>query len=487
MTVSVSDNAASPLALPDSTIVGVVGAGTMGSGIAQVAATAGHEVRLFDATAGAAEKGRTRVGQALDRLVSSGRLDASGAAAILRRIRPSENLAEFADAGLVIEAIVEDLEIKRGLFASIEAIVGDETILATNTSSISVTAIAAELRRPQRLAGLHFFNPAPVMKLVEVVSGLATAPTVADTLLATARAWNKVPVKARSTPGFIVNRVARPYYGEALRLLEEQVVDAATLDALMCESGGFRMGPFALMDLIGNDVNFTVSQSVYDAYFQDPRFRPSSLQREMKEAGWLGRKSGRGFYDYSEGAPRPAPATTASSDAAPFGDFDIARGRQVVDGIVIAQTDGATAASQAKRESRPVILFDLILDPAKARRIGYASSPDVPAEAKRRFVASLAAAGKSATHLPDWPGLVVMRTVAMLANEAFDTMLQGVASEPDIDLAMKFGVNYPLGPLEWARKIGLDHVLAVVDAVFEETRDPRYRASQLLRRAAERA
>ena len=471
--------------LPVSRTVGVVGAGIMGSGIAQVAATAGHRVRLHDAIKGAVEAGRSRIADGLARQVARGKIEQADADAIMERIVACSDIAEFADCGLVIEAIVENLDIKRQLFAELERIVGNDTLLATNTSSISITAIAAKLNRPERVAGLHFFNPAPVMKLVEVVTGLATASGVVEMLRATARSWSKMPVTVQSTPGFIVNRVARPYYGEALRLLEERVADAATIDALLCEAAGFRMGPFALMDLIGHDVNFAVSRSVYDAYFQDPRFRPSSLQRELVEAGWLGRKSGRGFYDYSEGAPQPQPATVEPMPGATvFPRFDLEAERRVIDGVTIASTDGRSAACVAKDVRCPVILLDLTPGNADATRIGYTTSPDVTAEMEARFVATLKEQDVSATRLPDWPGLVVMRTVAMLANEAFDAVLQGVASENDIDLAMKFGANYPLGPLEWAQKIGPGRILSVIDALFDETHDPRYRASQLLRRAA---
>jgi 3-hydroxybutyryl-CoA dehydrogenase len=202
----------------------------------------------------------------------------------------------------IVEAIVEDLAAKQSLFVSLESIVSDDAILSTNTSSISITAIGAALKRPERLAGLHFFNPAPLMPLVEIVSGIGTDASVADTLFATAKAWGKTPVHARSTPGFIVNRVARPYYAEALRLLQEGAADVATIDAVMREAGGFRMGPFELMDLIGHDVNFAVTRSVWTAFFNDTRFTPSLIQQELLEGGFLGRKSGRGFYDYREGA-----------------------------------------------------------------------------------------------------------------------------------------------------------------------------------------
>jgi 3-hydroxybutyryl-CoA dehydrogenase len=280
-------------ALDTSAIVAVIGAGTMGTGIAQIAAGAGHRVLLYDAFEGAAGTGKERIAAGLRQLVSRGKLDSVKAASLLDRIALAPTLADLAPAALVIEAIVEDVAVKRKLFADLEAVVGERCLLATNTSSISITAIARGLSDPGRCVGMHFFNPATTMKLVEVVSGVATRADVEATIHATALAWRKVPVRARSTPGFIVNRVARSFYGEALRLHEEGLADPATIDALMTGAGGFRMGPFDLMDLIGNDVNYAVSVSVYNAFFQEPRFRPSLIQRELVESGRLGRKTGQ--------------------------------------------------------------------------------------------------------------------------------------------------------------------------------------------------
>jgi 3-hydroxybutyryl-CoA dehydrogenase len=260
--------------LPSQTIIAVVGAGAMGAGIAQVAAVAGHPVRLLDNRPDVAARAVAGIRAQLMKLAEKGRLTAADAAAAGMRLIPAHEIANLAGAGLVVEAIVEDLAEKQALLADLEGIVGRDCILGTNTSSISVTAIGAALRHPERLAGLHFFNPAPLMALVEVVSGLATDPAVAETLFATAAAWGKTPVHAKSTPGFIVNRIARPYYAEALRLVQEGAADCATIDAVMRETGGFRMGPFELMDLIGLDVNFAVTRSVWRAFFHDPRFLP---------------------------------------------------------------------------------------------------------------------------------------------------------------------------------------------------------------------
>jgi len=298
--------------------VGVVGAGAMGSGIAQVAAQSGHRVVLADAMAGATGKARTNLTNALGRLVEKGKLAAHTRDAILGRIRfvdaPLQGgVGMYRDCDLVIEAIIEDLGAKQGLFKTLAEVVRPEATLATNTSSLSVAAIASGARRPERVIGLHFFNPAPVLPLVEVVPWLGSDPEVAREHVALMRAWKKIPVVASDTPGFIVNRIARPFYGEALRVLEEGIADAATIDWAMRELGGFRMGPFELMDFIGNDVNYAVTLSVFEAFFYDSRYRPSLTQRRLVEAGFLGKKSGRGHYDYRGGATAPVPHTDPST------------------------------------------------------------------------------------------------------------------------------------------------------------------------------
>lgn len=469
-------------AISPSRSIGVVGAGTMGAGIAQLAAAAGHKVLLYDAFDGAAEKGRAGIARGLGKLVSRGKMNEGQAAELLARIEVVATLDAFRDAALVIEAIVEDLGIKRQLFADLEKIVADSALLASNTSSISVTSIARDLRLPGRMVGMHFFNPAPVMKLVEVISGIATQPDAARCVFATAEAWGKVAVYAKSTPGFIVNRVARAYYAEPLRLLEEQLADPATLDALMTEGAGFRMGPFALMDLIGNDVNYAVSQSVFDAYYQEPRFRPSALQLELVNAGRLGRKSGRGFYDHGPNATPPAPrAEVVRKDAAPLDGVTMGK-ESTHPGLRILPSNGRTAHDLAAEHGVAVIVTDLIGE--NATRMAFAASSDVDEDMLAAFVAALSAQGVAATRLADWPGLCVMRTIAMLANEAFETVLQGVAAPADVDAAMRYGVNYPLGPLEWARRIGLPRVLDTLDNIHALTGDPRYRASLGLRMAA---
>lgn len=293
------------------TIIGVVGAGAMGGGIAQVAAVAGHRVVIADSDSAAVTRASAAVSRALAREVEKGRMASGEDTATLGRIEFVEtgtgDLRRFADCGLVIEAIVERLDAKRVLFAALEAVVPDESVLGTNTSSLAIAAIGGGCRRPDRVVGVHFFNPAPVMPLVEIVPSLATETEVTSAVRALVDSWGKTTVVASDTPGFIVNRIARPYYGEAIRMYEEGLADIATIDWAMKTAGRFKMGPFELMDFIGHDVNFAVTRSVFEGSWYDPRYRPSVTQQRLVEAGWLGRKTGRGFYDYAPGAPQPAP------------------------------------------------------------------------------------------------------------------------------------------------------------------------------------
>lgn len=298
------------------TVVGVVGAGAMGRGIAQVAAAAGHRVVLADARVGAAAEARAAMAKTLATLVAKGKMDATVSDAIISRIEPvagtTIDAASCATCGIVIEAIVEDLNAKRDLFARLAPALSANAVLATNTSSLSVTAIAAGCTAPERVIGLHFFNPPPLMPLVEVVPWAGTAESVTSASRALISAWGKTPVVCTDAPGFIVNRVARPFYGESLRIAEEGIASYATIDWALRECGGFRMGPFELMDFIGNDVNFAVTRSVYEGFFHEPRFRPSLTQERLVAAGQLGRKTGRGFYDYRDGATNPEPTKDAA-------------------------------------------------------------------------------------------------------------------------------------------------------------------------------
>ena len=291
----------------ENTIVGVIGAGAMGSGIAQVAATAGHTVYLFDTRKEAVENANLSLTSTMNKLVDKGKMNAEVAEEILKKIIPTFHLNDLKDCGLVIEAIVEILNVKKELFSSLESIVSESAVLATNTSSLSVTSIAAACKNPSRVIGLHFFNPAPLMPLVEIIPAVQTAINLSAECKELIVKWKKVPVITKDTPGFIVNRVARPYYGESLRICEEGIADMATIDWALKEKGGFKMGPFELMDLIGNDVNYTVTETVWTQMYFDPRYKPSLIQKKMMESGRFGRKTGIGYYSYGNEAVNALP------------------------------------------------------------------------------------------------------------------------------------------------------------------------------------
>jgi len=321
--------------------IGVVGAGAMGAGIAQVAAQNGHPVMLADAATTSIAKAKDGHAKAMTREVEKGRLSREAGDAVLARISYVSGVAEqdlkhFAPCALVIEAIVEDLAIKQGLFRALEQVLAPDAVLATNTSSLSVAALAGACARGERVVGIHFFNPAPVMPLVEIIPALATDAAVAQAARALVERWGKIPVMASDTPGFIVNRIARPFYGEALRILEEGIADCATIDWAMRTIGGFKMGPFELMDFIGNDVNHAVTRSVFEAMYFDSRYKPALTQRRLVESGWLGRKSKRGYYDYRDGAAAPAPTE------------DAALGRVIFDRIIAMLVNEAADAVQMR-------------------------------------------------------------------------------------------------------------------------------------------
>jgi 3-hydroxybutyryl-CoA dehydrogenase len=287
--------------------VGIIGAGTMGSGIAQVASTNGHEVILYDKNSEALEKSKQKLDHILNRLVEKEKITKANKAEIQKRIKYSIQLNDFSTCKLCIEAIIENLDIKHNLFKDLEKIVSADCIIATNTSSLSIASIASSLNIPGRCLGVHFFNPAPLMPLVEIIPAVQTEEWATNKSFQILNSWGKETVKAKDTPGFIVNRVARPFYGEALRILEEGIADVPTIDWAMKELGKFRMGPFQLMDFIGNDVNYTVTETVFQSFYYDPRYKPSFTQKRLSEAGYLGRKSGKGFYDYNQNGNNPEP------------------------------------------------------------------------------------------------------------------------------------------------------------------------------------
>ena len=494
-----------------STTVAVIGAGSMGAGIAQLAAQSGHAVRLHDAQAGAAAAALGRIAADLDGAVKRGKLQPDERTAVLARITAADTLDALDGCGLVVEAIVERLDVKQGLFRALEKVLAPDAVLATNTSSISITAVAQGLQHPQRLIGWHFFNPATRMKLVEVIPGVETDPALVPALHALSKAWGKTSVDAPNTPGFIVNRVARPYYAEGLRLLAEGLAPAATIDKLMVEAGGFALGPFELMDLIGLDVNLSVTESVFQATAYDPRYAPHVIQQELVRSGRFGRKTGRGFYDHGKGAaPRSVPTVPASDPAAaphtlhcasqpglllPLLERLKAAGVHVAtrEGLPdetfalgdahIALTDGRSAAERgAANDGAPLLLLDLARDYATTTHLGAAAN--LKGAAHLGALASvLAAANIALTGLADVAGLALMRTVCCLANEAADVMTWTGTTARDIDTAMLLGTAYPIGPLAWADALGAARVATVLANLQAHYGEVRYRRAPALSRA----
>ena len=402
--------------------IAILGAGTMGAGIAQLAAQTGHDVLLYDINEEFVGRGIERIRGPLQSRVDRGKLSAQEMNTTLGRISTTTNRDEAASCDAIIEAAPEDLDLKREIFASLSQLAGQNTILATNTSSLSITAIAAAAHRPERVVGLHFFNPAPVMRLVEVIAGRQTSPDTVQAASALARGMDRLPVIAADMPGFIVNRVARPFYGESLRILGEGTASITQIDSAL-KAAGFPMGPFELMDLIGIDINFAVTKSVYEAFFGEPRYRPHPIQQRMVEASTLGRKTGKGFYLY-EGNERGDPAY------------------------------------------QPVA-------PLQHRQGGGL----MPAELTARF---LSGSGLSPDALDETGAEIVTRVLAMIINEAASAVGEGVASVRDVDRAMKLGTNYPNGPLRWGDEVGLDVVLEALRSLQSTLGDDRYRPAPLL-------
>jgi 3-hydroxybutyryl-CoA dehydrogenase len=497
----------------------------MGAGIAQVAAQAGLEVLLFDVAPGPLEAGLGRIRSGLDRFVQKGRLSAADRDAAMDRITATTLLDDFRSAELVIEAVPEVLDLKLQIFRQLDRICGPEAILATNTSSLSVTEIAAATGRQEKVAGMHFFNPVPLMALVEVVSGARTAPETARQVTALALALGKRPVKAKDTPGFIVNRIARPFPGEALRLLGEGTATPAQIDRIARLAAGFRMGPFELMDLVGMDVNYAVNRSVFEQFFYEPRFRPHPLQSQMVKANLLGRKTGAGWYRYEGGeiVGGPAPAVfSAPGGRAPrpseFASVFVAGDEAMT--RLVAEAGYSLADSPAEAD---VLVLDsgmphacketalVLVEASRActtevalrfrspdRVVGYGGIPSV-ADRQLVEVAPGIRTAQSATEqaeqffhslgcdtevVQDAPGLVAPRLIACLANEATYALMESVADAADIDAAMKLGVNYPHGPLEWADAIGSDVVRVLLEHLQRQTGEDRYRPSPLLRKVA---
>lgn len=482
-------------------IIGVAGAGAMGAGIAQVAAQAGHRVVVLDRDKDALARGRAVVAKGASALLKRGKIDEPEAAALQARIHWTLDVSDLSQAALVIEAIVEKVDAKQSLYASLEAVLSPDAVIATNTSSLSVTTLAAGVKTPSRFMGLHFFNPAPVMKLVEVVAGLDMDSALAEQALALMTSWGKVAVMVRDVPGFIVNRVARPFYAEGWRAFEEGAVDAATLDFLYRDLAGFRMGPLELGDLIGHDINYEAAKSVSDAYFGKTRFRPSLLQGQLAAAGRLGRKSGRGVFDYANEAEKPEPKFEPKASVKPASILvgkeavemrrlldecgvsydelmETGRARETkVDGVDFTFTFGVTARQLSIAPPHSCVVLDWMRDPKAATVIAFAASDDRAREAACKFAAAL---GKKAVELADRPGLVVLRTLAQLANCAADAVQDRVADAASIDKAMMNGVNYPFGPMAWAHDYGFMKLCEVLHEIASKTGDEIYRPSEAL-------
>ncbi|MCX5196209.1 3-hydroxyacyl-CoA dehydrogenase [Streptomyces sp. NBC_00249] len=487
-------------AIERSRTVAVVGAGTMGQGIAQVALLAGHRVLIHDIDHDLAAAGAALVRERVERMAAKGRLDRAEAEDAIGRIGAADGLAALADAALVVEAVVEDATVKRSLFAALEGVVAPDALLATNTSSLSVTELAAGLARPGRFLGLHFFNPAPLLPLVEVVSGFATDPAAAERAYDTVLGWGKNPVRCADTPGFIVNRIARPFYAEAFAVYEEQGADPATIDAVLRESGGFKMGPFQLTDLIGQDVNEAVTRSVWDSFFRSPKFTPSLAQRRLVQSGRLGRKSGHGWFPYGDDALQPEPHT-AGPEAAPdkvtvVGDLGPAAAlAELIEeaGIAVTATEhggpyiqlpgeGQLVLADGKTsvEFADVVYFDLALDYRQAGRVALSASEDTTERTLAEAIGLFQKLGKKVSVIGDVPGMIVARTVAMLIDLTADAVARGVATAEDIDTAMRLGVNYPMGPAEWHDRLGRDWAYDLLHHLDERCPGGRYAPSLAL-------
>jgi 3-hydroxybutyryl-CoA dehydrogenase len=495
--------------------VGVVGAGTMGSGIAEVAARSGHPVRLLDAAPGAGTAAVAALCGRLSRDVDKGRLERARADEVADRVEVVDDVAAMAGCALVVEAVAERLDVKQQLLTALEEVLDATALLATNTSSLSVTAIAAPLRHPGRVDGMHYFNPAPRMRLVEVVRGEDTAEDVVEAATDLARAWGKTPVACTSTPGFIVNRVARPFYGEAQRMVEEGIADPATIDLVLRECGGFPMGPFELTDLVGQDVNLAVSRSVWEQTFGDPRYAPTVFQQRLVDAGRLGRKTGRGVYDYRDGADgarppvaseprRPVPEPVRVHDNCSFGPMasffervaavvpvelvpngeDDRSGALLPDGALLQVTSGARATYFGPDATGGLILLDWAHDPARCTRVVLSAGAGCSSKAIDAAVGLCQAAGVDVTLVRDGPGCVVARTVAMIVNEAVELVTRREATASDVDVAMVLGTGYPSGPLEWGDRVTADWVHRALQSLSWEYPSGRYRPSLALDDAA---
>ena len=488
-------------------VVGVLGAGTMGRGIAQVAAAAGMQVRLSDADGRQVEDAVRFIGGMLNRAAEKGRMSADEARAAIDRVLVVNELDGFADCHLVIEAIIEDIEIKQRTFTELDRIVPRDSILATNTSSLPVTAVAARAAHPERIAGLHFFNPPPLMKLVEVIAGLRTEAAVVDALLAIGRRMGKHAVVCKDIPGFLVNHAGRAYGPEALRIVSDGVCEPVDVDRVMKEAAGFRMGPFELLDLVGIDVAHSVMEAIYHQFYQEPAYKPSVIGQQRKDGGLHGRKSGAGFYRYEGGRP-VVPEEAAAPDAGEseiWVSSDDSASRDTVVALFEAagarvQTsdepgpdatcvvtplglDATTSAVAASLDATRTVAVDTLFGCLGRRTV--MTTPVTAPRHRDAVHALLAADGTPVTVIRDSSGFIAQRIVAMVVNVACNIAQQRIAAPEDIDIAVRLGLNYPKGPLEFGDAIGPRRVLKVLRGLVQCNYDPRYRPSPwLVRRAS---
>ena len=486
--------------------IGIIGAGTMGRGIAQIMVAGGVNVLLFDTNRDACTDAAAFIERMLGRAAEKGNMTAEDAAAAVARVDIPDSLSAMAGADMVVEAIIEDLDIKQSLFRELEAIVAGDCILATNTSSLSVTAIAAGCDHPERMAGYHFFNPVPLLKLVEVVDGLMTAPWVGENLVKLTRRAGHEPVRVKDSPGFLVNHAGRGLSTEGLRIVAEGIAGFQDVDEVLREGGpGFRMGPFELMDTTGLDVSHVVMESIYQQYYEEPRFRPQPITRQRVAAGLFGRKSKRGFYPYEEGkkiaaepppVPQDLPAQVwvSQSDAdghralveALEGKVEIDSGKtpsmQSVCLLTPVGEDTTTAAVHQGIEAERCFAVDTLfgLDGRRTLMTTPVSDDDL----RDQVHALLAAGGAAVTVIHDSPGFINQRVVATIVNIACDIAQQRIAAPDDIDKAVRLGLGYPKGPLAMGDAVGAKRILAVLDGMYSVYSDPRYRPSPWLRRRA---
>jgi 3-hydroxybutyryl-CoA dehydrogenase len=487
-------------------VVGVVGAGAMGRGIGQIAAQAGTTVKLFDVQAGAAANARAAVYAQWDKLQQKGRLDADVVQRYRAALTEVASLSDLADCDLVIEAVVERLDVKQALFAELESIVRSDAVLASNTSSLSITAIGAKLQHPERLAGYHFFNPVPLMKVVEVIAGLKTDPAVCDGLTRFAQAMGHTPVRAADTPGFIVNHAGRGYGTEALRIVSESVADFATIDKILKDQVGFKLGPFELMDLTGLDVSHPVMESIYRQYYDEARYRPSALAAQRVAGGVVGRKSGEGFYRYVDGvaqvADEPAvpqvqnmPPVWVSPRAARRSELlqllkDL--GARIETGqspsmealtlVAPLGFDVTTVAVVERLDPARTVGIDLMIEDAATRRRVLATNPATRTDMRDAAHALFARDGKPVSVVRDSGGFITQRVVATIVNIAADICQQSICSPRDLELAVTLGLGYPQGPLALGDRCGPTNVLEVLFNMQTVYGDTRYRPSPWLRR-----